>query len=274
MTPSTSGFLNVDNGSLYYESAGEGEALVLSHAGFLDNRMFDEQWERLAEHFNVIRYDMLGYGQSSAVTAPLCRREHLRQLLTHLGVKRAHMVGCSMGGEIMLDIALETPELAASLTLVGATPSGFEMQGEPPRYLYEMFEAGQKGDIDRMSELQIRIWFDGNFREPDQVDAMLREKALSMNSLPVARQTFFIADMQPVNPLTPPAVTRLSEVIAPTLVVVGALDHPEIVRAAEVMAAEIPHAHKVVIEETAHVPSFEQPEQFNQLLLDFLQQPR
>jgi pimeloyl-ACP methyl ester carboxylesterase len=266
--------LNVGQGKLYFESAGQGEVLVLSHAAFLDSHMFDEVWETLAEHFHVIRYDMLGYGQSGVVTGPVCRRDHLRQLLMHLGVTQAHMVGCSMGGEIMLDTALETPELVSSLTLVGSTPSGFEMRGEPPRYLYEMFEAGQRGDIDRMSELQIRIWFDGNFREPDQVDVNLREKALRMNRTPAARQTFFIADMQPVNPLHPPAISRLTEVMIPTLVVVGDLDHPEVIRATEVMAAEIPNAQKVVMGGAAHVPSFEQPEQFNRVLLHFLHEKR
>ncbi|MBL8164111.1 MAG: serine hydrolase, partial [Anaerolineae bacterium] len=55
------------DGALYYEVAGAGETVVLSHAAFLDSRMFDEQWDVLAQRYRVIRYDMRGYGQSSAV---------------------------------------------------------------------------------------------------------------------------------------------------------------------------------------------------------------
>ncbi len=272
MTMTTSGHYDLGDGALYYEVAGAGETLVLSHAAFLDSRMFDEQWDVLAQRYRVIRYDMRGYGQSSAVQGPLCRRDDLLRLLQHLGVTRAHLVGCSNGGEIMLDLALEHPDLAASLTMVGSTPSGFELQGEAPRYLFEMMDAAQNGDVDRASELQIRIWFDGQFREPEQVNAELRAKALRMNRIPVERATFFIADTQPLRPLDPPAVTRLGEVRCPTLIIAGALDHPEVVRAAEVMAAGIPGAKQALFPDCGHVPSFERASLFNTTLLDFLAQ--
>jgi 2-hydroxy-6-oxonona-2,4-dienedioate hydrolase len=220
----------------------------------------------------VIRYDMIGLGQSSAAKGPLCRREDLAHLLDHLDVKRAHFVGCSNGGELTLDLALERPKLAASLTLVDATISGFQLQGEMPRYMNEMMQAAQRGDVDRTNELQIRIWFDGNFREPDQVDQALRKKALAMNRIPVERKTFLLADIQPVNPLKPPAVTRLSDVKCPVLVLVGALDHPELLRAAAEMDAALPNARKAIIEASGHVPSFERPEVFNPILMDFLHQ--
>jgi pyruvate,water dikinase len=70
-------------------------------------------------------------------------------MLNALEVTRAHLVGCSNGGQICLDLALEQPQRVASLTLVGSTPSGFETQGTPPRYLLEMFEAVQRGDVER-----------------------------------------------------------------------------------------------------------------------------
>lgn len=268
----TNGYLDLGDGQLYYETAGSGEPLVLSHAAFLDCRMFDELWEELAQNWQVIRYDMRGYGKSSAVQQPLCRRDDLRCLLEHLHISRAHLVGCSNGGQLLLDLALEYPQLAASLTLVGSTPSGFEMVGEPPRYILEMFGAVQQGNVEYASELQIRIYFDGSFREPDQVDAALRAKALQMNRLPVAQNTFLIADMQPLNPLQPPAVTRLEALTCPVWVVVGALDHPEILRAGEMMVKAMPRAHQTIMANTGHVPSYEQPQQFGALLKEFLQQ--
>ena len=85
----------------------------------------------------------------------------------------------------------------------------------------------QHGDIDRSNELQIRIWLDGEHGEASQVDSTLRKNALEMNRIPVAQNTFFISDMQPANPLDPPAITRLEAVNCPTLIVTGSLDHPK-----------------------------------------------
>jgi pimeloyl-ACP methyl ester carboxylesterase len=270
MIQSKNGQLDLGDGQLYYEIAGEGAPLVLSHAAFLDSRMFDDIWEPLAKHFRVIRYDMRGFGRSSPVAGPLCRRDDLARLLDHLDITRAHLVGCSNGGQIGLDLALEDPQRVSSLTLVDSTPSGFELQGEPPRYVLEMIDAMQHGEVDHANELQIRIWLDGETREAGQVDPRLRKKALEMNRIPVSQGTFFIADTQPLNPLDPPAMVRLESVACPTWIVAGALDHPEVLRAADEMARRIPNARKSILESTAHVPSYEQPAVFVRLLLDFL----
>lgn len=272
MNKTENGYFDLEGGRLYYELAGNGFPLVLSHAAFLDCRMFDEVWEPLAKHFRVIRYDMRGYGRSSPVNGPLCRRADLTRLLAHLDVTQAHLVGCSNGGQISLDLALEQPGLVSSLTLVDSTPSGFELQGAPPCYIYEMFEAVQNGDVERGSELQIRIWLDGEYREPEQVDPELRKRALEMNRIFVTQKTFLVADTQPVDPLDPSAATRLGEVKCPVLVVAGSLDHPEVLRAADEMSARIPHARKVILNGSGHVPSYEQPELFVQQLLEFLRE--
>ncbi len=266
----TQDYLDLGDGKLFYETAGSGMPLVLTHAAFLDSRMFDDLWEPLAKHFRVIRYDMRGFGKSGPVSGPICRRDDLDRLLKHLNVNEAHLVGCSNGGQISLDLALEAPQRVKSLTLVGATPSGFQMVGEPPRYIMEMIAALQKGDIDLASELQIRIYLDGEHREPEQVDAVMRKKALEMNRIPVSQSTFFIADTQPFNPLDPPAITRLESVTCPTLVIAGALDNSEVLRAADEMAKRIPNARKTLIDSAGHVPSYEQPEAFVKLLLNFL----
>lgn len=271
MTETNNEYIEFGDGKIYYETAGDGFPLVLSHAAFLDSRMFDAIWEPLARQFRVIRYDMRGYGKSSPVSGPVSRRADLEQLLKHLDITQCHLVGCSYGGELVLDLALAHPEQVASLTLVDGTPGGFELKGEPPRYMLEMFEAMKTGDIDRANELQIRIWLDGEQREPEQVDPGLREKALEMNRIPVEQSTYFLADTQPLDPLDPPAETRLEEVRCPTLIIAGSLDHPEVLRAADEMTDRIPNARKVIFEGSGHVPSYEQPDRFLRHLLEFLQ---
>jgi pimeloyl-ACP methyl ester carboxylesterase len=269
-TQAKKGYLALDGGRMYYETAGSGRPVVLAHAGFVDSRMWDDQWTDFAEHFRVVRYDLRGYGRSDPAPGPISRRDDLYRLLEHLDLERAVLVGCSLSGETVLDLALEHPERVAALVVVSATPSGFEMQGAPPPVLLEMMEAAQAGDVDKASELQNRLWVDGPFRQPEQVDPRVRMKTAEMNQKGLENGTWGAADARPLNPLSPPAAQRLGEIAVPTLIVVGALDHPEILRAADVMAAAIPSAEKAVIEDSAHLPNMEKPEEFNQVVLNFL----
>lgn len=263
-------YINVDDGKLYYEMAGEGEPLVLVHAGFVDSRMWDAQWQAFKERFRVVRFDMLGYGHSDKATQPVSRRAHLARLLDALDIQRAHLIGCSMGGEIIIDFALEHPDRALSLIPVSAVPTGFEMQGEPPALMMEMIGALQAGDLDRAADLQIRLWVDGEQRQPEQVDPAVRQHAAMMNRIFVQNGTWAY-DMQPSDPLTPPAATRLQDLTMPALVIAGALDHPEIVRAAEVMVSGLPNARKLIMAGCAHVPNMEKPDEFNRAVLEFLE---
>jgi pimeloyl-ACP methyl ester carboxylesterase len=276
MANKNTGYVNVDGQKIYYEIGGDNqnETLVLSHAGFVDSGMWDAQWDAFTERYRVIRFDMRGFGKSDPVQGPVTRRQDLYNLLTQLGVKRAHILGCSMSGEIVIDFVLDHPEIASSLIVVSGTPSGFELKGEPPRYLMEMMEATKKGDLDKASELQLRIWIDGPFREPDQVDPKVRQHAAVMNRIALKNGTWAKADSQPLNPLDPPAVGRLKSIRIPTLIVAGALDDPEILRGADYLTSEIPNAKKVVISNAAHMPNMEKPKEFNQAVLDFLGAPQ
>lgn len=263
-------YLELNDGNLYYEVAGEGETLVMSHAGFVDSGMWDSQWEALSQHYRVIRFDMRGFGKSSPVTTPISRREDLYALLTHLHIERPALMGCSLSGEVILDFALEHPEMVSKLIVVSAVPGGFEMQGEPPAEMLEMFDAFENGDMERASELQIRLWVDGSSRQPEQINPLVRQRAAEMNRIPVQNATWAIADAQPLNPLNPSAATRLNEIQVPTLIIAGALDHPEILRAADVMTNSIEDAQKVIIADSAHVPNMEKPAEFNEAVLRFL----
>src|SRR5690606_38605061 len=109
---------------------------------------------------------------------------------------------------------------------------------------------------------------DGPFRTPFQVDPSVRREAAEMNSIPVANKTWIIADAQPINPLNPTAIQRLHEIQIPTLIMVGALDDPEVLQAAVRMASTIKQAKKVIIPKCAHVPNVENPTVFNRAVLE------
>ncbi len=270
MTHTTSGYANVSGGRLYYESAGQGKTLVLGHAGLCDRRQWDNQWDVFAQEYHVIRYDLRGYGQSDPVSGPVSRRADLYALLQALGIERAALLGCSMSGSTAVDFTLDHPEMVWALIPFSATPSGFQFIGEMPQSLRDMMAAMQQGDIERALELQNRIWFDGPFRQPEQVNAAARARVTEMNRRPVAEGTFYRGDSQPLDPLTPPAAQRLNEIDIPTLVMAGALDAAEVIRAADVMATAIRGAKKYVIQDGAHLANLEHPAEFNRVVLDFL----
>jgi pimeloyl-ACP methyl ester carboxylesterase len=266
-------FIEIEGGArIFVEASGEGEAVLYCHADFLDGRMWDTARASLGCDRRTASYDKLGYGRSDPATGPICRRRELEAVLRNLDLAPAHLVGCSNGGQAALDLALERPELVRSLTLVNSSPSGFAPEGSPPTELLEMIEASQKGDLEVASELQLRIWFDGPSRRPEDLSSarlLARSKARVMNKIFVERGTFWTA--QPAEPLDPPAVARLGEIRLPILVVSGALDYAENCRASRIMAEGIPGARMVEMAGCAHVPPLEAPEEFTAVLRGFLE---
>src|SRR5450631_3595907 len=127
MTATTTGYAELAGEKIYYEIAGEGHPLILNHAGFLDSRMWDDQWSAFTQKYSVIRYDMPGYGQSDPAEKPRNRPADLLHLLHYLHIKHTALLGCSLGGAIITDFALEHPEMISALIIVSAAPGGFQL---------------------------------------------------------------------------------------------------------------------------------------------------
>jgi len=239
------------HGRIHAETDGAGPTVVFVHADFVDGRLWDGVRTLLRDRFRTVAYDKLGYGRSDPARGPVVRRRELAAVVDALGLESFHLVGCSNGGQQALDFTLEHPDRVRSLTLVNASPSGWQPQGEVPPLLLRMVEAVQAGDSPLASELQVRIWFDGPDREPTSFSADLlaaREAASQMNRLVVDRGTFFLADAQPSDPLVPPALGRLAEVRVPTLVVDGRWDWSENRRASRLLAEGIGGAQRVEVD--------------------------
>ena len=262
-----SGFAEADGASLYYEVVGNGEPLVLVHAGIADRRMWDRQIGAFAEDHRVIRYDMRGCGRSeTSERAPFSHHDDLRGVLDSLGIEQANFVGCSIGAKTVIDFALDQPWRARALVLVCPSVSGFESEDEPPDEWEELVKADGAGDLERVSELEVRIWVDGPYRGPERVEPAVRNLVREMNLIALQNEAA-LGEERPADPL---AVERLAEIRAPVLVVAGELDRPEVNARANLLARSIARAQKVVVGGTAHVPNMEKPEEFNRVVLWFL----
>ena len=255
-------------GRIYAESEGSGPAIVFVHADFVDGRMWDGVRARLAASYQTVAYDKLGYGRSDPATGPVVRRQELAAVVDALGLANFHLVGCSNGGQQALDFALENPTRVLSLTLVNASPSGWQPQGEMPPLIAEMIAAVQAGDVAAASELQLRIWFDGPDRDKAQFSPAVQEVrrlASVMNRICVERGTFFLTDAQPPKA---PALSRLAEVKLPSLIIDGLRDWSENRRASCFLAEGIPGARRIEVD-GGHVAPLEDPAGFAALWENF-----
>jgi 3-oxoadipate enol-lactonase len=259
-----SGFAPVNGTRLYYEVAGTGEAVVLIHGFTLDNRMWDDQFAAFATRYRVIRYDARGFGRSAPITEPFSTADDLRGLLDYLNVKQAHVIGLSMGGRYAIDFTLKYPAMVKSLV-----PADSGLAGQPiPNVAKELgpaIAAGKKGDVAEAK----RIWLSHSMfdpaREQPQVAAQLKQIVDDYSGWHFA-QGLGAQELA----VQPPAAQRLGEIRAPTLVVIGERDLPDLQVIADKLAKEIPGARKVVIANAGHMANMEAPAQFNRVVLEFL----
>ena len=271
---SQKGFADVNGTRLYYEVAGEGHTLVLNHGGLVDNHLWDDQFDEFAKHFKVIRYDMRGFGDSGMLKngmEPYSMERDLFSLLQFLNIQKTYVMGLSMGGSLSVDFTLQYPEMVDALMTVGAVLSGFE-EDDPEEFKAkdeEMEEAFRRGDIARSVEISLQIWTDGPFRTPEQVNPQVRERVRAMTTHNIER-----GDDEEVQPqhIEPPAAGRLSEIHVPTLIIVGGEDVEFILSIADKLERDIVGAKKVVIPRTAHHLNMEKPQEFNRVVIDFLEQ--
>jgi pimeloyl-ACP methyl ester carboxylesterase len=229
--------------------------------------MWDDQFHELAGAYQVIRFDLRGFGRSDMPPGLFCNYEDVRGLLGFLGVGQTHLLGISFGGRVALDFALAYPEYVKALLLGAPSVSGEEASPRIRQFWDEEEAALEKGDLDGATELNLRLWVDGPSRTPDQVAPSVRERVRVMQLGIFGKPMPEDVDEKP---LTPPAIERLSEIQVPTCIIVGGLDLEEKIALADRLVAEIPEARKAVIPDAAHMMNMENPKEFNQMVMGFL----
>ena len=262
-------FAEVNGARLYYEVEGTGHPLVLIHGWPLSARMWDDQVRVLADHYRVVRYDRRGFGRSPANPWNESSAGHdfedLAALLDHLSISSAHVLGMSQGGSVATRFALEYPQRVDALMLHGAGLEGFVLP-----------EHGPFASLESVRTLM----------EEEGMDAFRRQwLAHPINYIPdgkpeaSARLRRIVEEYSGADMLTrpssrsrerTPAIQRLHEIRAPTLVLVGDTDLPFFQIIADALAFLIPDAEKVVVPGGGHVVNMIEPERYNAEVLRFL----
>ncbi|MGA0609068.1 alpha/beta fold hydrolase [Caldimonas sp. KR1-144] len=251
------------------DGGGAGAPLVLLHAGVADSRMWQGCVDAFAPERRVIRYDRRGFGETH-VREPraYAQVDDLLAVLDAANVERAVLVGCSQGGRIALDAALEQPQRVAALVLVAPAVSGAPEPSQPAPEIQALFDAYEAveaaGDLEALNEFEARVWLDGPLAARGRVGGDARRLFLEMNGRALRAGNAG----PPVDP--PSAWDRLEQVAVPTLVLWGTLDFPHLATRCESLLTRIPGVQGGAIDGSAHLPSLDAPQALEVRLRSFL----
>lgn len=244
--------------ALAAEAEGQGTLVIGLHAAVCDRRMWRPLAEILKTSCRVVAFDRRGFGETPAVDERRSQVEDLWAVMNHpAGGSPAILMGCSQGGRIAIDAALQRPECVRGLVLIATAVTGAPPAEVPPTIqalVDAVDEAEKAGDVGRLNALQARLWLDGPRSAEGRVGGPLRQLFLSMNRIALN------APPLPSMSEAPPAWERLSEIRVPALVVWGDLDFPHIQSRCLRLLEMLPHAKALLVKGAAHLPTLEQPE--------------
>ncbi|HET6314981.1 MAG TPA: alpha/beta hydrolase [Chloroflexota bacterium] len=262
---------SVNGVELFYEITGEGPPLVFCHEFAGDYRAWDPQVRAFARLYRCITYCHRGFPPSSVPTDPAAYSQDLLiadllGLLDHLQIERAHLVGFSMGGNVVLNFAMRYPERCHGIVVVGTGSGSTNRErflSDVERTVGLLRSQGIAGFADTYSRGPTRLPF---LRKDPRGWAVFRQQledhsaegqALIMLGVMVPRPTIFALEPQ------------LEKLTVPTLLMTGDEDEP-CLEPALLMKRKIASSGLLVVPQTGHAINLEEPALFNRAVLDFL----
>jgi pimeloyl-ACP methyl ester carboxylesterase len=274
MTEDAVGFATADDGTrLYYEEAGSGIPVMFISEFAGDHRSWEPQMRSFSRRHHCIVYSPRGYPPSDVPSEATSYSQDLAvtdavTVLNDLGIRRAHVVGLSMGGFTALHLALRRPDLTRSI-VVGATGYGAhpEAQGSfraESEAVAAAFEAEESAGIaPRYAAGPARVQFQN--KDPRGWAEFARR--LAEHSTEGSANT--MRGVQRERPSLYDLRGALEQLNVPTMLVVGDEDEG-CLDATLMLKRTIPSSALAVFPRTGHTANLEEPELFNRLVLDFL----
>jgi 3-oxoadipate enol-lactonase len=258
----------IDDIQMAYTDTGAGRPVVLIHGYPFNRSLWNEQVTALSVNHRVIAPDLRGFGESEASdgTATMNRMaQDVALLLDHLEIARATIAGLSMGGYVALAFYKQFASRVRALILADTRAQADTDEGKQTRaqQAEKALTEGMAGIADAM--LPKLLTPETVSKRPEIVkrvrDMMLKTKP---EGTAAALRGMAERDDQ----------TRcLAKITVPTLILVGAEDAITPVADSEQMHQAIAGSRLVVLEKAGHVSNLERTDEFNQALLDFLQEP-
>jgi 3-oxoadipate enol-lactonase len=236
---------------LHHTVTGSGPAVVLVHAGVADGRMWDATRDALADAWTVVVPDLRGFGESPEPPADAddwSNSGDVLDLLDHLGIAEAALVGASFGGRVATEVAATAPDRVTRLVLLAPSAAGMHRGEALQAFADEEDALIEAGDVEAATELNVRTWLG-----PDADDAA-RALVHDMQKRAFEVQLAADPDAEPQPVDADPA--RIS---APTTVVVGGHDFPDFAQVARRLRDTVPAAELLELDWAGHLPTLERP---------------
>jgi pimeloyl-ACP methyl ester carboxylesterase len=243
----------------YTDTGGAGIPVIFVHAATGSSRVWEYQLPAFtAGGYRVITYDRRGFGRSAVDPSgpqPGTGADDLLALVNHLGLDRVHLVGTAAGGIVALDFTVSFPRRLRSLVVANSIGG---VQDE------EYLELGRRLRPPQFAALPPDVRELGPSYRAANAAGTARwlelEKISRPEGIPPPVQTFR-------NRLT---FSLLETIMVPTLLMTGDADlysPPAVLR---LFAARIRNSESVIVPEVGHSTYWEQPELFNQKVLEFI----
>ncbi len=248
-----------------YLATGQGHPVVLIHGVGLNKEMWGGQIVGLSPHYRVIAYDMLGHGASprpDPETGLPGYAEQLRELLEHLGLPSATVIGFSMGGLVARAFALHFAQHLSGMVILNSV---FNRSAEQRAgVITRTSQAAEHGPDANAAEALSR-WFSREYQAANPAQIAAIRQILASNDPQGYLTTYKLFATQDMY-----RADDLGEINAPTLIATGELDPGSTPDMARQLALRIHGAEVAILAEQRHMMPVESPRLVNQMLLDFL----
>jgi pimeloyl-ACP methyl ester carboxylesterase len=262
-------FAAINGVNLYYELHGdEGDPLVLVHGYTGDITDWRHQIPEFSRTHRLLMMDERGHGRSdapsdrSAYTIPQMSHD-VEALVDHVGFDRYHLLGHSMGGGVVQEIALRSPGRLLSLTLQDTAPR-FNLDSDPQIAAWRdmRFQMAETKGMTAVAAMEPPLPPPPHMPQERLAETEERLSRMSVDAFIGAWNG--LAGWEGLG-------NRAGNIQTPTLIIYGDVDAPMLVQASVKLTQLIPGSTVEVIPETGHSPQWERPALFNAALRRFLE---
>lgn len=253
--------IQVRDTMLYYEVAGAGPPVLLLHGLGSSSEDWALQTPEFAKNYTVVTVDTRGHGRSAKPPGPYSIPQFaadVAALMACLEIVPAHVLGLSMGGMIAFQLAVDYPYLLRSMVIVNSYPELL------PQNLAQRLAWYRRQVIIRLLGMKRMGQYLGGLLFPEPHQAELRQILAERWAKNDKRA--YLATTKALYGWS--LTRRLGEIRCPTLVITADQDYTPVAHK-EAYTAKIPGARLVVIPNSRHATPVDQPERFNEVVLEF-----
>ncbi len=255
-----------DDFTMSYMDSCDRTPILLLHGFPLDSSIWEFQFQDMQDVTRLIAPDLRGHGMSDAPEPPYSMKqlaEDCAGLLDSVGIHTPVVIcGLSMGGYLAFEFYRRYPERTAGLILASTRAAADSDEGKKGRD--EMITAVSANGTESIADAMLpKLLSPQTLVKDDELAEYVHDIMFHTSPEGMIGALHAMKNRQDSTPM-------LADIDVPTLIIHGADDQLIPVSEAQAMADAIPEAKLVVLPNAAHLPNLEQPEAFNDAIMDFM----